>query len=116
MYSTATTIRFYANRASAGLAAIIALSALLYGVFLLLAVTHTASRARAESDIGKLTASLATLQETYLVLERQITPSRAEALGLVKPASSATVFADASAPTLTLLPAPRALRQAGGTR
>lgn len=107
MHTHTAVLRLYASRASAAFAAVIAVSALLYGIFLLLAVTHTASRARAEARIGSLTASLATLEERYLALEGQVTPGQAESLGLVTPASSATVFADANAPTLTFRPMSR---------
>lgn len=107
MHARVSTLRLYANRISAFCAAVIALCALLYGVFLLLAVTHTASRARAQAGIERSTAELASLEQRYLALQQQITPARAADFGLVKPASSATVFADANAPALTLVPPPR---------
>ena len=102
MHSRVATLRLWNKRLNAGLGAMVALAALLYAVFLLLAVTEAAARAHAGERAEVLSAHLASLEERYLALEREITPARAEELGLVKPRAAATVFADTQGPTLTL--------------
>ncbi len=92
----------YLNRAAALLTALCALCALLYGVFLLQAVAHTAHRAQAVKDVAALKAELASLEATYLAQTRGITPERADALGFVAPVHVARVYAGAAG-TLSLL-------------
>lgn len=102
MHSRIATLRLLSTRLNATLAGLVALFALLYAVFLLMAVMHASSRAAAAAGIQELTGRLSTLETRYLALEREITPARAEALGLVKASSAATVFADPQVPSLTL--------------
>lgn len=93
---------FYTMRLIAALGAVIAVSALLYGTFLLLAVQHTAARANAQQEIKELSSSLAVMHEQYLAMSAAVTPERAVALGLVKTSESQTVFASIDAPAFTM--------------
>lgn len=102
MHPRTAILRLWSTRLNAGLGATIALCALLYGIFLLVAVTHAAARADTTARAEALTARLSSLESQYLALERQVNPARASELGLVKPAASATVFADTEAPSLTV--------------
>jgi glucose uptake protein GlcU len=103
MYKVANQYTPYLTRAAAILGGIIALSLLLYGIFLLEAVAHTASRAQAESQIHKSTLALATLQQQYLVLTKEITENKAQELGFVVPKNVTTVFAMSDAHPLSLV-------------
>lgn len=78
------------------------LSVFLYGIFLLMAVTHTASRTEAERQINKISAHLGDIEMTYLTQQKALTPQRAAELGFVKPLTVSTVFASAGSKTLTL--------------
>lgn len=81
------------HRASAVMAAIIATSLLLYGIFLLEAVGSTAKRASAMREIKTLTAELSTMQASYLTHTKAVSPERAEELGFVQSTEVTTVFA-----------------------
>ena len=81
------------HQLSAIMAAIIACSLLLYGVFLLEAVGSTAKRASAEREIKTLTAELSTMQARYLAYTKEVSPERAAALGFVPSTDVSTVFA-----------------------
>ncbi len=96
----------YLSRTAAVLAGLCAVSVFLYGIFLLLAVEHTASRSAAQNQINTLTAQLGTLETQYLGETQNITPQTASALGFVAPVEVSTVFAGKSASTLTLRTTP----------
>lgn len=98
MHSRVATLRLWSKRLNTVLGALIALFALLYAVFLLMAVAHASARAAASERVEELAARLSTLESRYLALEREVTPARAEALGLIKPSVSTTVFSDAHEP------------------
>lgn len=86
----------YLARVAALLAALCALSVFLYGIFLLMAVAHTAARSEAQSQIVHLSASLGDLEAQYLSQDRMITPEHAQELGYVKPQAISTVYATAA--------------------
>jgi len=100
----------YSRSAFALLAFVCAVSVFLYGVFLLEAVAHTASRARAGRAVTELKSKLSQVESQYLVATQAITPARAAALGFVTPKTVATVYATDASPVLTLqtLPPTRA--------
>jgi hypothetical protein len=84
----------YVRRAVAALVAVIAISAFLYGFFLLEAVSHAASQAEARREVAALSAKVGTLQSQYLTATKAITPERARTLGFVEPVAVAVVYAD----------------------
>lgn len=94
--------QLYLGRAAAGLAAICAASVFLYGVFLLLAVAHTAARTDAQSKIEDMSACLSDMEAKYLAQTRALTPERAAELGFTMPAHVSTVYAQGPAHTLSL--------------
>ncbi len=102
MYRIAIQSTSHIKRIMAVLAAIIALSVFLYGIFLLEAVGNTAERTSAERSIRSLTSSVSSLEQAYLDNTRDLTLERAQALGFVAPAHVTTVFADAGAHALSL--------------
>ena len=73
-------------------------SLLLYGVFLLQAVGHTAKRAEAGREIKALTSELSGMQARYLSYTREVSPKRAAELGFVKPTEISTVYATTPRP------------------
>lgn len=91
----------YARRAVAGLVAIVAISAFMYGFFLLEAVSHAASQAQARREVAQLSSRVGKLQSQYLSATRALTPERARALGFVSPVHVAVVYADAGALSLS---------------
>ncbi len=99
--SIAVAYNPYVNRLAVLLAATIATSALLYGIFLLEAVAHTASRAAVERELRSLTAALGELQTDSLKKTKTLTLARAAELGFVKPTEVATVFATEANRTLS---------------
>ena len=101
MYAKVAKIHFYGTRIMALCALIIALSAFLYGIFLLMAVERTAARSTAESSIQALSGHLAELQSQYLSETQALTPGRAAELGFVTPKKSDTLFAQAPSRTLS---------------
>jgi hypothetical protein len=100
MKSVAITYTSHINRLIACSAVGIALSLLLYGVFLLEAVAHTAARAEAEEEMVVISSRLAVLEEEYLEKTRAISPARAAEFGLTEPVSVTTVYATSFALTL----------------
>lgn len=95
-------VQTYLARAIAVLAVVCAVSVFLYGVFLLLAVSHTAARSAAQKHINAAAAHLGDLEMQYLSLTKNLTPERAHTLGFVPVASQTTVFAAGASHTLSL--------------
>jgi hypothetical protein len=91
----------YVRRAVAALAAVIVVSTFLYGFFLLEAVSHAASQAAARREVAQLSSRVGELQSKYLTATRALTPALARSLGFVAPVDVATVYADASALSLS---------------
>lgn len=90
--------------------ATIAISAFVYGFFLLEAVGHTASRSEAENAIRRVVSELGALESSYLSHTRQVTPELAAALGFVSPVETSVVFATPRTGSLSLIPATSAQR------
>ena len=101
MKSIAITYTPYLAKTSAALAAVIALSVLLYGIFLLEAVANTAKRSSAERQVRDLTSRVGLLEGEYLAHTRALTPQLAQEMGFVSPTSITTVFAAAGARSLS---------------
>ncbi len=95
--------QLYLTRSIAALAGICVLSVFLYGVFLMLAVEHTASRTALQNKVDSLTVELGSLESQYLQQTREMTPERAHELGFVTPKDTAAVFADADTRSLSLV-------------
>lgn len=91
----------YLSRLTAALACLCAASVICYGIFLLMAVSHTAARTQAQRDVMRMTAKLGDMEMHYLSQQRALTPERAAALGFVKPHTTVTVHT-ASGPSLSL--------------
>lgn len=102
MHARVATLRLWSRRTNAALAAIVALCSLLYAAFLLTALSHASTRAALAERIDEHGARLTSLEEEYLTLEAAITPERAAQFGLVVPAASQTVFAEAQTPALSV--------------
>jgi hypothetical protein len=100
--NTALRYRQILSRMALLLACVCAVSAFLYGTFLLEAVAHTASLQSAEDRIQSINASLGNLEATYLAENQSLTSERATALGFVAPADVTTVFATAQSQSLSL--------------
>ena|ERR1043166_1416305 len=83
----------YAARALQALTALCAVSAFMYGAFLLLAVAHAARLGSLERESRSLTAQVSAAQSEYLAQTRELTPERAAALGFVAPAQTTVVYA-----------------------
>lgn len=64
----------------------------LYGVFLLLAVMHTAARTTLEKEITTTVAALGDLEAEYLMETKKLTPERAAELGMAAPEVVSVVF------------------------
>lgn len=92
----------YVARSAALLAAFCTLSVFLYGIFLLMAVAHTAARTAAERKINTITANLGNIEMQYLTQQRSLTPELAQELGFEKPQVVSTVFSTARTNTLTI--------------
>jgi hypothetical protein len=101
MYTLALKYNPHLGRAMAFFAGLTALAVFLYGIFLLEAVGNTAQRTAAERQIRNLTSKVSQLEEAYLVKTREMTLSRAEAMGFVAPTKVTTVFATAGATSLS---------------
>ncbi len=101
MYTLAITYTPHLRRVMAALAAILALSVFLYGIFLLEAVGNTARRSAAEHDIRALTSKVGGLEATYLSKTREMTLERAHELGFVTPTKVTTVVATLGSGSLT---------------
>jgi hypothetical protein len=91
----------YLTRVGAVLAAVIALSALLYGIFLLEAVAHTAKRTSMGREIRELTSKIGLMQAQSLAMTKGITPDHARELGFTAPSSVSTVFATEASRSLS---------------
>ena len=91
----------YLSRVIVFLVVVCAVSAFLYGIFLLEAVGQTASRTSAERQINDLTGQLSTLEGQYLATAKELTPERAQALGYVTPAEVSTVVVNGNTSSLS---------------
>ena len=91
----------YIGRTIALLAGVVALSAFLYGGFLLGAVAHVAGRTQAEHKVRSLSVEVGVLESHYLAHTKALSPTRAADLGFVAPVAVTTVYASAH-PGLTL--------------
>lgn len=95
------------------LAMLCAVSALLYGIFLLEAVAHAAGLTTAERQINTVNQQLGLLEAQYLAQTVALTPERAQALGFVVPTDISTVVATAQSSSLSVaLSQPGAMLQA----
>lgn len=83
----------YLARTAAVLTVVCAVSAFLYGIFLLEAVAHAGSRTAAERSIRQISGELSVIEGQYLKATQALTPSRAKALGFVTPEKVSTVYA-----------------------
>lgn len=92
----------YSRSAFALLACLCAVSVFLYGAFLLLAVAHTASRARAGASIIELKGKLSAVEGRYLTATQELTPAYAAELGFVRPQSVTVVYATEPGHPLTI--------------
>jgi hypothetical protein len=101
--SVAVVYQPYLPRVAALLVVVCAVSAFLYGIFLLEAVGQAASRTSAERQIHDLSGQLGVLEGQYLAATKELTPQRAEALGLVVPAQVSTVVVDNNASSLSFV-------------
>jgi hypothetical protein len=86
----------YMPRVAAALVVLCAVSAFLYGIFLLEAVGQAASRTSAERQIHDLSSKLSVLEGQYLAATKELTPERAKAEGYVTPAQVSTVVLDSN--------------------
>jgi outer membrane murein-binding lipoprotein Lpp len=102
MYAIAITYTPYMKRTLAVLAAVVALSIFLYGIFLLEAVGNTAKRTALERDVRNLSSKVSGLEQTYLAATREMTLERAKALGFVVPSQITTVYATRDVHSLSL--------------
>lgn len=83
MHTVAVSYQQYLNRVMAFFAGVLALSAFLYGVFLLQTVVHAAARQTAEREIRTIEGALGGLESQYLLQNKNLTPQRAAELGFV---------------------------------
>lgn len=100
--SAAINIRTYLNRVAAVFACVCAVSALLYGVFLLEAVAHAAAQTAAERHLTQINQTLGDLEAQYLSESQGLSKERAFALGYVQPTTVTTVFATVAVAALSL--------------
>jgi hypothetical protein len=91
----------YLSRAAALMTVIIAVSAFMYGIFLLEAVAHAGSRTAAERAIRDISTKLSVLEGQYLEATQALTPTRAKALGFVTPEKVSTVYTKGTDGTLS---------------
>lgn len=91
----------YMPRIAALLVVVCALSAFLYGIFLLEAVGQAAARTVAERQIHELSSQLSVLEGQYLAATKDLTPERARELGYVTPVQISTVVVNSSASSLS---------------
>jgi hypothetical protein len=101
MKTIAITYTPYLVKLSALLAAVIIMSVLLYGIFMLEAVAQTAKRTSAERQVRDLASRVSSLEGNYLASTRELTPARAAELGYVTPVKTTTVFASANSLSLS---------------
>ena len=100
MYKIAITYTPYLTKILAALAATVAVSVFLYGIFLLEAVGNTAERSKAEREIRNISSRVSSLEQEYLSKTRGLTLERAKELGFVLPEQVVTVFATAGVKSL----------------
>ncbi len=93
MKALALTYSPYMTRVLGTLAGVVALSLFLYGIFLLEAVAHTASRTQAERQIAAHTSELSRLEAQYLASTKEVTRERAVEMGLTQPTRITTTYA-----------------------
>lgn len=86
-------MQMYLTRTVAVLAGVCAVAVFVYGVCLLLAVSHTAARSAAQKQVATVVARLGGLEMQYLSLTKGLTPERAQVLGFIPAGSHTTVFA-----------------------
>lgn len=84
-----------------GLIATSALSILAYLVLTVAVIFATSHRTSAARESATLVSQIGELESAYLTYQREITPERAHALGLVIPASVVSSPADANAVAYT---------------
>jgi hypothetical protein len=94
--SIALNANIYLNRIAVLLACVCAVSALLYGIFLLEAVAHAASQTSAQRRVGQISAQLGDIEAHYLSYSQALTKERAIELGFTTPTETSTVFAAAT--------------------
>lgn len=94
--------QIYLSRLSFILACVCAVSALLYGIFLLEAVAHAASQTNAQRSIKQISAQLADMEAQYLANSLSLTKEKAHELGYVLPEQVTTVFATAAASAISI--------------
>ncbi len=100
--NTLTLYHTYLARTTALLAVVCAVSVLLYGIFLLMAVAHTAARTAAQHQVKGLTAQLGEIEMAYLTQQKDITPEHAQTLGFVAPTAVSVVYTSSLRQTLTI--------------
>lgn len=86
------------RRLSGLLACVCAVAVFLYGVFLLMAVSHAAQLSGIDRNIQMLTAQLSAEENTYLSEAQSLGPAAASAMGLIKPAAVSIVYTSAASP------------------
>jgi hypothetical protein len=101
MYSL-THYQLHLSRALTTLGVVSALCVFLYGIFLLMAVSHTASRAEAQRTIDAISAHVSELESQYLSEQRTLTPEYAQTLGFVEPTHRTVVYAHTTEGAITI--------------
>ncbi len=83
----------WVRRLSGMLACMCAVAVFLYGVFLLMAVSHAARLSGIDRQIQTVTAQLSTEESVYLSQTESLDPAAAAAMGLTKPVAVSIVYA-----------------------
>ena len=97
----AVTYQPYLPRVAVLLVVVCAISAFMYGIFLLEAVGQAASRTSAERQIHDLSSQLSVLEGQYLAATKELTPERAQTLGYVTPTQVSSVVVNSNAASLS---------------
>lgn len=84
------------------MACVCTVSVFLYGIFLLMAVSHTAARTTAQRHIQEIATHLGDLEGHLLVATKDLTLVRAVELGFVPPNIVTTVSITDTAHTLSM--------------
>jgi hypothetical protein len=79
-------------RAYALFAAVCAISVFMYGVFLLMAISHAAKLSSIKQESKELTSKVGLLESKYYTYTKELTPERAQSLGFVTPQDIARVY------------------------
>ena len=87
----------WVRRLSALLAGICAVSVFLYGILLLMAVSHAARLSGINDQLQTLTSEISAAENTYLSDTESLSPATAAAMGLIKPSSVSIVYAPTAA-------------------